>query len=263
MKAYYWKPADGLNLGDWLTALLVDQLAGSVSEPKAGEPCLIACGSILHGQHLTGIPASCIHVWGSGLGDAASIPPELPLTFHAVRGPITRRNLFLPPATPIGDPGLLVPEVLDLTADLKKHGDEVLYVSHVSERTPAVPHLADAAVSAWVPSADWALKTIGRISQAHFVLAESLHAAILAQAYGVPWAPFSHRWTKLKGLGYGHFLKWADWLASLTLPPIDRYCADVQSASHWWQTVSPQIKVPDTEALRRAFPSSLTPEDQA
>ena len=91
---------------------------------------------------------------------------------------------------------------------------------------------ADAVFSPVVEDKQDIIEFVQKISGARFVLAGSLHAAIVAHAYEVPFAPL---------IADGDFVdcvpKWADWMAAEGLgQPV--FCKDVVEGREWYRSLS-------------------------
>lgn len=191
----YWSQGDALvNFGDYATHALLERLGLEValaSRRNAGEPVLFGAGTMLSDYWLRRRAAGRrVVVWGSGYGGAdLTLPLPAAVEVRAVRGPISRRKLGLPADTPLGDPALLLPRVFPAPA--RPHGESV-YVPHWKRAgEPAVREFADyvgasRVVSPLVERAGFAA-LLADLAGASLVQTSSLHGAIVAQAYGVPW----------------------------------------------------------------------------
>lgn len=97
----------------------------------------------------------------------------------------------------------------------------VLYVADLWEPEGGLPVGADGILCPRLAAGD-VLPAVGRIARAGFVLTACLHGAMLAQAYGVPWAPCAR-----PVLPVNRF-KWADWLAYLGVRAAPTFVVDLQ-----------------------------------
>ena len=153
-----------------------------------------------------------------GLADVKTSPDEWDI--RCVRGPQTAAALGVP-----GDLGIVDPAVL--LADFHCFTD---WRSRSSRREALfVPHYASCKKYNWReicrgtgltlldPSGD-AKEIIARLSRAKVVIAESLHAAIVADAFGTPWRRLAI------SKAFNEF-KWDDWEKSLAI--------DAKSARMW------------------------------
>lgn len=282
LRSYYWRENHLLgNLGDALVPLLLQGLgytpvslrtAGSaVQNPHRG---LLVIGSLLTDQDLAGINMA-VEVWGCGWkGSPLSPQRQQQITVHAVRGPHTVAGLGLPADTPLGDPALLLPRLTKLR--MAPHGHTIVVPHYHRARLMAVQqrrHLTgcDEVVSPLVFQAQglgrrgWGRQALGmskawlrlgvrtftpwtaveRITGATFVLTGSLHGAILAQAYGIPWAAYDDGYIDAPA-------KWRDWAAYLGIDIA--YVSDLQAGCQWWHTVGRYGQLQDTAPLLAAFP---------
>jgi succinoglycan biosynthesis protein ExoV len=84
----------------------------------------------------------------------------------------------------------------------------------MSDRHPLYdwPATAAAAGIDYVSPRDDSIAVIGAIATAPLVLAESLHAAVIADAFRVPWRPVR------SDVGSFNLFKWHDWTESLGVP---------------------------------------------
>ena len=152
-------------------------------------------------------------VFGTGAGYTAP-PPDIATNparwrIYGVRGPLTARALGLDPRLAMTDPAILL-ATLDQFRGLSRRG--VIFVPHWKsvrygywERICAslgIEFVDPCRDSKWV---------VGRIASAEKVIAESMHAAIIADAFRVPWIPIA------LSREISPF-KWVDWAASLDIP---------------------------------------------
>lgn len=212
MKLLHYRPKVP-NFGDDLNAILwpalVPSLLGALSQEAGDDPAFVGIGTIV------GIDpgdAQCLHVFSSGVGyTSMDAWTGRSVEYHCVRGPFSARVLGLPDSASLTDGAILTPLMSEfhLSASTARAG------------TIVIPHFETVAFPGWPAAAKMAgfdlvdprkppAVVISRIAQAKLVLTESLHGAILADAFGVPWRPFavSRNFSKAK---------WADWAGSLNL----------------------------------------------
>ncbi len=207
MELYYYHAASG-NFGDDLNAWFWDEVTPGWREALP-DHLLVGIGTLLNDRLPLGQPKL---VMGSGLGYGDGPPPaELlaEMRFAAVRGPRTAATLGLPAETGIVDPAVLIPD-LEGFRDLAPRG-RAIFVPHVS----SLPRFNWERVCAgagidFVSPAGPAREVITRIGTAPLVIAESMHAAILADAFGRPWHALSI------SREFNDF-KWGDWADSLEI----------------------------------------------
>lgn len=220
---FFWlKDKETGNFGDALTLLYLARLF----EPD----CLFTAGSLhLVGSVITenrlkvarrkGQPGSDWSgrpiFWGCGKKDAQPFAPELqrPAIFLGVRGPLSRDVLELSRShTPLGDTALLLPCCYQPRHDPRTSG-KVLWVPHFHYADPT-PDQLDAAPDSCVmrpaiPNTAAACESfIDAIASADFVMANAMHAAVVALAYGVPFAFW-------RGSEINCPFKWADFAAGV------------------------------------------------
>ncbi|MEO0389916.1 MAG: polysaccharide pyruvyl transferase family protein [Pseudomonadota bacterium] len=142
-------------------------------------------------------------IWGSGM--LAPVPRDfLPhVDVAAVRGPVSAALLGLE-TDAMGDPGLLIPEVIAAPA----RADRIGIVPHHSLMDdPALTQLLrDPAYVLIDPRGD-AVQVVQAIASCAHIFASSLHGLIVADAYGVP-----NTWVAPTGQGW---LKYHDYAASV------------------------------------------------
>jgi succinoglycan biosynthesis protein ExoV len=163
-------------------------------------------GSILNNR----IPAARLRVvFGSGVGYHAP-----PTGYHGegwriycVRGPLSAQVLGLPDGLAVCDSAILVPRVI---------------TSPPSDQTVVfVPHWSSVAIGQWQRACAMAgiefldprgesRSVIERLATARMVIAESMHAAIIAEAFRRPWIAVRASPTISS-------FKWQDWCQSLGL----------------------------------------------
>lgn len=198
-----------------------------------------------------------ISYWGCGLRDETPIHPAVVgrCRFHGVRGPLSRDVLGLPSDTPLMDPGLLAPLI---------HTPRP--VSGASGRVLCMPHIADpksddelikmSGAQAVVRPAvkndvEELRKLLDVIASAEFLLTGSLHGAIFACAYNVPFAFWDN----------GHLdisFKWRDFAGSVGIPSVFvRNVEDGRKA--YGELIAPVIVRPKTFPLLSDSPIEVRP----
>ncbi|WP_162241848.1 polysaccharide pyruvyl transferase family protein [Pseudorhodoferax sp. Leaf267] len=203
MQLSYYKDSRG-NFGDDLNPWVWYSLYPELFQER-GRGTILGIGTLINDR--TRIPGP-VYVCGSGTGYYGAPPPEAGWNYVFVRGPKTADYLGLSPDFAITDPAILVSELVP------KRPSQTSMVSYM-------PHHVSAYQADWAevcrqvgltyldPTAD-IHQTILQISRSKFVIAEAMHAAIVADALRVPWMPVR---------AYQHILefKWQDWCASLKM----------------------------------------------
>jgi succinoglycan biosynthesis protein ExoV len=211
LKVFRFVDGQTTNFGDDLNRWLWSRLLGCSLDVDDGT-LILGIGTVIS-QAL--IPSAKKYiVLSSGIGYNA--PPAgfggSEWEILSVRGPLTAEVLQLPPEKAIIDGAALLrllPECKPLPA---------------SERAGIVfmPHFASLPLGNWKqvceiagiefldPLAD-SQKTVQRIRKAKLVIADAMHAAIVADALRVPWIPVVLS-------PQSNSFKWLDWTLSLSLP---------------------------------------------
>lgn len=217
----WWSPLSGQeNIGDFLSFYFVNRL---FTATRVNADVYRLVGSVITAARIKSDVETIarkgdarVAFWGCGCRDEVALAPQAlaHASFHGVRGPLTRTVLGLPADTPLGDPGLLLP-LLHVPRPSERTRRKTIFVPHIHDvlRGPQEFLLqcskADIVVS---PVIDNTLEAVERfiddICSAEFVIAGSLHAAIIACAYGVPFSYFD--------TGYvDQPFKWRDFSASI------------------------------------------------
>jgi hypothetical protein len=185
------------NFGDFLSILLAERALLAPFFPadryrligSALDETLIAADI-----QQVGDPAATIACWGCGARGPIGLS-EQTMSRTAVlglRGPLSRAALGMSEDTPLGDPALLLPLLYVPCAPQVGKTKEVLCIPHYNEPLLEAELLArtgaTAVVSPRVVTLADCEALIDRIAAADFVLAGSLHAAIIAFAYGTAFA---------------------------------------------------------------------------
>ena len=205
MKLFFCK-VDGGNFGDDMNEWFWDALFPDYRR-LAPEATMFGIGSILWRDNLAGHARVVVMGSGSGYGVIPNrIPDNTGIGF--VRGPRTARLLGLERDAAITDPAAMVSTLAEFQ-DVRTSGD-VVFVPHVG--TAKLPlgwgRLTARAGVRFVSPAQDARAVIAAIAGARLVLAESLHGAIIADAFRVPWVPLA-----ISPTFNAH--KWFDWSESL------------------------------------------------
>jgi hypothetical protein len=128
---------------------------------------------------------------------------------YGVRGKLTARVLDLPEGTAATDPAILLCTFPELRAE--KVGD-VIFVPHwKTTRYGCWDKVCRACNVKLVDPCQDPVLVVREIASARKVIAESMHAAIVADAFRVPWVPV----TASREVSA---FKWRDWGSSLDLP---------------------------------------------
>lgn len=210
MQLYYCK-IEGGNFGDDMNAWFWEDLFPDYRD-IALDYSLFGIGSILGRYFLK--DKEKVVILGSGSGYAA-FPDDMPgeRIYGWVRGPLTAKNLGLDADRAITDPAVMCPKLAsfrDTDTDAARSGR--FFIPHVGTeridlnwgriaRRAGLEHLSPTTESK---------KMIRRIAQAELVVTESLHGAIVADAFRTPWIGIAISPT------FSSF-KWEDWARSMDI----------------------------------------------
>ncbi len=203
MKIYYYN--DVPNFGDMLNKYIWPHFFGSLLERK-DNVMLFGIGTLIGNKVKHNGP---IIVFGSGCGYISDLRhvQDNQQTINFVRGPMSAKVLGLSADYAITDPAILTPEVFPASAP---RGDVVFVPHWETSFNPLWKRACELAGVTYIdPLADVKDVAAG-ISGARLVIAEAMHAAILADAYRVPWVPVS------TSPRINEF-KWNDWARSLNV----------------------------------------------
>ena len=210
MKLHYFRSRHG-NFGDDLNGWLWPELMPGVWDSGADGITFVGVGTILNKL----VPDSRLKiVLGSGVGYA-----PLPSGLHdgswdvlAVRGPLSARAAGLPADKAITDGAILLSWLPGLVKRPQERTGGVVFVPHVSSaETGAWEDICERLGITYVdPRWDFR-KVFALIGDARLVLADAMHAAIVADTFRVPFVP-------LVSSSEISSFKWMDWTLSMDLP---------------------------------------------
>ena len=208
MKLYYFTRSG--NFGDSLNGWLWRRLLPHAWDP-GDDTCFAGIGTIINAD----MPAAPRWiVFGSGVG-YGGLPDHFGgrgWNVVAVRGPLSAAVLGLPSDAAVTDGAMLLatlPEYAPLPVTERRG---VLFVPHFeAERGAAWPLACRQAGVEYINPLDDSRAIVARIRTARLVIAEAMHAAIVADALRVPWLP-------VVSSPQVSTFKWLDWTRSMGLP---------------------------------------------
>jgi hypothetical protein len=258
----YWRQGEPIqNFGDFLTEIFIRRVQ---APSPARYPRIRLIGSVISARDIRAdlhairaTPNAQLGYWGCGQRDEFSIAPELRARcrFHGVRGPLTRMRLGLSASTPMGDPALLLP-ILHTPKPVPELAGRVLCMPHFHDTSTDRDILqksgADLILRPNLPaSLEILLKAIDVICSVDFVLAGALHAAIIACAYGKPFAYYMDSHLDLP-------FKWLDFSASVNIPTVFVRNAD-EGRRAWASLLAPAVQIPALMPILQVFPGEIQP----
>jgi succinoglycan biosynthesis protein ExoV len=206
--------SDSGNVGDDFSEWLFSRLIGSKLAEES-DTLLFGVGSILDESFDREFSHKDIRrkmVFGSGARRASATPSiaEGNWTIYCVRGPLTATALGISAQHAVADPGILASKFLPMSLGAKNQVGIVPYfaASHKFWEKLA-SRLGFLLVSPHLGVEEF-FKTLNRCDR---VFCESMHGAIFADSYRIPWRPLSG--TGLTFEGTTHAFKWTDWTSSM------------------------------------------------
>lgn len=154
-------------------------------------------------------------VIGSGIGYGPLPDEDLKseCRFYSVRGPRSAAALGLPAEKGIVDPAVMLP-LLPEFVEFSRSGPPVFVPHHCSVRRQDWATISQKAGVEFVSPEGDAHSIVRRLAAAPLVIAESMHAAIVADAFGTPWQGVA--------IARNFFpAKWTDWAESLGLGALE------------------------------------------
>jgi GT2 family glycosyltransferase/glycosyltransferase involved in cell wall biosynthesis len=256
--SYWLKGELTQNFGDYLTELFLENLFFNVNiECEA----LWIIGSCINDYQVSlsvKDEGDRVVFWGCGLREEVNLSPKARKASRilSVRGPLSRSTLRLGDTTPIGDPGLLMPAIYlpKRVLRLKNHS---LIVPHFHDQRSDNELLkltgCDRALRPNIRNdKNSAYEFIDSLTSAGFVLCGSLHAAVLAVAYGIPFGFWDSGNVDLP-------FKWKDFAASLGIPC--EFSADIKAAEIFYnKSICRSLKIPVLWPMLVAAPFPVRPE---
>jgi succinoglycan biosynthesis protein ExoV len=237
IKLYYYKAATG-NFGDDLNSWLWDRLLPDAFDgvcyhgdvDPAGEKeettLFLGIGTLLN-QQVPRAPHKVVFTSGAGYGHRPRIDARW--MFYAVRGPMTSAQLGLPGHIAVGDGAMLLGSFDRPPA---KERYDVSYVPHhKSASLGPWREVCESAGIHYIESRDNVGTVLAEIAASDLVLTESLHGAVVADTYRIPWVAIS---------AHPHInaFKWTDWCASMGLTYDPRRLPSLSTTAHEWEALS-------------------------
>ena len=217
MKICYYHDTEG-NFGDDLNAWMWPKLLPNLfngtckhgqeyyAENNEEDALFYGIGTILD-ERIPVKPKKFI----AGVGTGYFPPPTIDDSYNVyfVRGPKTAQKIGVDPSLGIGDPAILLTELLTKP-------QKPLY------RTSLIMHCDTAKTGYWKTIAEHLgihhidprttdpLSVINELIASEYVITESLHGAIIADAFDIPWCPI----TTMPSINQ---FKWHDWCETINI----------------------------------------------
>ncbi|MEG8016114.1 polysaccharide pyruvyl transferase family protein [Sphingomonas sp. 22R3R2A-7] len=209
MRLFYYHSKHG-NFGDDLNGWLWERLAPGRWDDRS-DTLFSGIGTIIGNPQP---PASRTVVFSSGFG-YSKIPADWGSDrwkVAAVRGPLTAKVLGLPADAAVADGALLLSTLQELKPIPEpKRGNVIFIPHHTALDFAGWEEACDLSGVDMVDPRGDSHQVIGRIREAKLVIADSMHAAIIADTLRVPWIPVASS-------NQISTFKWLDWSMSLQVP---------------------------------------------
>jgi hypothetical protein len=258
---YFVKGAPTQNFGDYLPEILAKEF---MLHPRVEADIYRLIGSVIDNtwilrdlRHTIGLRSGHIAFWCCGMRTNVPLEPKVRAMclFFGARGPLTRDLLGLPENTVLGDPGLLAP-LFHAPSKVPEYENRVVCIPHIQDVKPDAELLkmsgADLVLRPEIGATENELRQIlNKIASSSFVLTGALHAAIIACAYGRPFAFWDN----------GHLdipFKWQDFASSVNIP-----CNFVKNVAEgrkaYADSIGPQLRIPPLSPILETCPFFIRP----
>ena len=229
MKLHYYRDGTG-NFGDELNPWLWGRLLPGMMDGQ-DDILFVGIGTILN-ETIPAGPRKLI--FGAGVGYGRLPVVDEKWQFYCVRGPRTAERLGLPPEMAVTDPAALVARVVRPASARRGIG---FMPHHVSAQRFDWQPLCRRLGLAYIDPGWPVDRTLAAISGVECMLADAMHAAIVADALRVPWIPIRL---------YGHIneFKWMDWCDSLQIDyrPVDVESVVDNSSQQPWRRLTGYVR---------------------
>ncbi len=258
--AYWMRGGPVQNFGDFLSEFFIEHLF--FAQPNPGQRLRIV-GSCIDDMFVPPRSERAggdeLVFWGCGLrtADGLSADRREGVDILAVRGPLSRSALRLGSSVPFGDPGLLMPALYKAATVVRQPSTDALLIPHFHDRRSDAELLAlsgcDAVLRPNLPNDLTAItEFVDRVVAARFVLAGALHGAIIAAAYGRPFAFWNSGDIDLP-------FKWTDFAASIAIPCVF-HAALPEAEAQYEAEIRPALRIPVLWPLLVAAPMPVRPD---
>ena len=205
MKPFHWESTLG-NFGDDLNLWLWDFLLPGLREAHE-ETLLVGVGTVLNTEILPADGRKLVIGSGFGYGSLPDMRDTSLWDVRCVRGPLTAEKVGLPTEMGIVDPAVLVTEMPEFQ-NVSKNGKRTFIPHWESAAAGLWPEICKTVGLSYLDPRGEAKAVIREIAASELIVAESMHGAILADAFRVPWIAVS------SSRSINSF-KWNDWARSL------------------------------------------------
>jgi succinoglycan biosynthesis protein ExoV len=230
MKPYYWESPHG-NFGDDLNLWLWDFLLPDFREVHP-DVLLVGVGTVLNKDLLPEEGRKLVLGSGFGYGALPDMSDRSLWDIRCVRGPLTAEKVGVPRDLGIVDPAVLVADMPEFADLPKRHKRSFIphWESAVAGLWPAVCTMAGLN---YIDPRGEAKDVIRAIAQSELIVAESMHGAILADAFRVPWVAVATSDSI-------NSFKWRDWATTVDVEhrprriPISTRAEAISKGARFW-----------------------------
>ncbi|MDX3927031.1 MAG: polysaccharide pyruvyl transferase family protein [Shinella sp.] len=249
MKPYYWESEHG-NFGDDLNLWLWDFLLPGFRDVHP-ETLLVGVGTVLNRALLPEEGHKLVIGSGFGYGSLPDMSDAAKWDIRCVRGPLTAQKVGIAKELGIIDPAVMVAEMPEFRGLPKAYKKS--FVPHWESAIAGMwPVVCDTVGLTYIDPRGDAREVIRQIAQSELIVAESMHGAILADAFRVPWVAV----TTSQSI---NSFKWNDWAQTLgvtyrprRVPISSRAEAIIKGGRFWgvdFETDAPAPEDPNRKAI--------------
>jgi succinoglycan biosynthesis protein ExoV len=257
MQPFYWESDHG-NFGDDLNLWLWDFLLPGLRDVHQ-ETLLVGVGTVLNKVLLPPAVHKLVIGSGFGYGSLPDMSDGREWDIRCVRGPMTAEKIGLPAEKGIIDPAVMVTEMPEFQ-NLPKNGRRTFIPHWESAVAGLWPGICKTVGLSYLDPRGEAKAVIRAIAQSELIVAESMHGAILADAFRVPWIAVS------TSRSINSF-KWNDWARTVGvayapkhIPVSTRAEAIVKGARFWWMDFD-RDEPPAEDPNKREFDEAVLVAD--
>ncbi|WEZ85288.1 polysaccharide pyruvyl transferase family protein (plasmid) [Rhizobium sp. 32-5/1] len=253
MDPYYWESEHG-NFGDDLNLWLWDFLIPGFRDVHP-ETLLVGVGTVLNRALLPEGRHKLVLGSGFGYGSLPDMSNSAEWDIRCVRGPLTAQKVGVDAKLGIIDPAVMVAEMPEFKNLPKVHKKSFVphWESAIAGMWPAVCQMVGLN---YIDPRGEARDVIRQIAQSELIVAESMHGAILADAFRVPWISV----TTSSSI---NSFKWTDWAQTVGVtyrprhvPVSSRAEAIIKGARFWgvdFDTNKPAVEDPNKRQIDGNF----------
>lgn len=204
VKLFYYKDARG-NFGDDLNPLIWYSQYPELFSNQSSQEIVVGIGTLINDRAPR---EGVLHVLGSGVGYHGPIKDPGRWIFHFVRGPLSAQALGLDANLALTDPAILIRRIFPIAIEAGKSTNVGFMPHHASLEFANWREICGKAGLLYLDPAEDVATLIHLFRSCRLIIAEAMHAAIVADALRIPWVAVK---------AYPQILdfKWNDWCQSM------------------------------------------------